>query len=83
MEMRQKEMLRFETAEEHEERIKREKEKQEFGDVAVSFTLLKPQPQYIYHTALPDINILGDGNCVYKNRDVIGETQSFLRSCMQ
>jgi hypothetical protein len=42
--------LRFETAAEREERMKREREEREFGEVAVNFTLVKQHPQYIYHT---------------------------------
>ena len=54
MEEQEREMkeqrFRFETAAEREERQKREREEKEFGEVAVNFTLVKPQPQYMYHT---------------------------------
>lgn len=53
LELEQQQIPRFETAQEQEERLKRELEQQEFGEVAVNFTLVKPQPEYIYHTSIP------------------------------
>ena len=44
--------FRFETAAEKGERMKRDREEREFGEVAVNFTLVKQHPQYIYHTVL-------------------------------
>ena len=44
--------FRFETAAEREDRIKREREQKEFGEVAVNFTLVKPHPEYVYHTVV-------------------------------
>ena len=43
----------FETVTERQQRMQREKEKKEFDDVTVNFTLVKPHPQYVYHTTLP------------------------------
>lgn len=53
LEIEQQQIPRFETAQEQKERLKRELEQQEFGEVAVNFTLVKPQPEYIYHTSIP------------------------------
>lgn len=49
----QQQIPQFETVKEQEERLKREMEQQEFGEVAINFTLVKPQPEYFYHTSLP------------------------------
>ena len=38
----------FETVTERQQRMQREKEKKEFDDVTVNFTLVKPHPQYVY-----------------------------------
>ena len=56
MEQRHIAMPRFETAKEQEERLKREKERQQFGDVGVNFTLTKPHPEYEYYTELPSVD---------------------------
>ena len=56
MEQRHIAMPRFETAKEQEERLKREKERQQFGDIGVNFTLTKLHPEYEYYTELPSVD---------------------------
>lgn len=86
--LRQMAMPRFETAEEQRECLKRDKQRQEFGEVAVNFTLVKPHPQYVYHTALPGESeegaecddVMGNsanGNCVHSSYkgDVMDKTK--------
>ena len=47
-------MPRFETLQEREDRLRREKERAEFGDVSVAFRLSTPNPGYTYYTDLPE-----------------------------
>ena len=56
MQEREKMMMTFdfETAAERAERIKQEKERGQFGDATVNFTLVTPRPQYTYHTGESD-----------------------------
>ena len=56
MEQRHIAVPRFETTKEQEERLKRERERQQFGDISVNFTLTKPHPEYEYYTELPSVD---------------------------
>ena len=51
--LEQQQMSVFESLNEREERLRREKEREQAGEEVVNFTLLKPHPQFIYHTTLP------------------------------
>ena len=79
----QKAVPRFETAQEREERLKREKEQEQFGEVAVTFTLTTPHPDYTYYTDLPHTHSqrtqsepqspgIGTGNTVPANQSTAG-----------
>lgn len=47
-------MPRFETPQEQEARLQREKERAEFGDVSVTFRLSTPNVKYTYYTDMPE-----------------------------
>ena len=57
--LEQQRMAVFETVNEQEDRLRRERGGVAPGEVAVNFNLLKPHPQFIYHTTLPEE---GDGD---------------------
>ena len=64
--LEQQQMTMFETIHEREERLRLEKEREQSGEEIVNFTLLKPHPQFIYHTTLPeegDVNKYDDVIC--------------------
>lgn len=47
-------MPRFETPQEQEARLQREKERAEFGNVSVAFRLSTPNAKYTYYTDMPE-----------------------------
>ena len=64
-------MPRFETALERVERLKKEKELAEFGEVSVAFRLSAPSHSYTYYTDLPEKFYEEEQREVEKEEDII------------